>query len=86
MLSLLALQVQRYKRSTNTYTIGASVVYPAASLPERAAERGAIVIEFNLDLPTPLSDIASITVPGKAAAALRQCVDSVLARRERGIN
>ena len=61
-------------------------MYPAASMPERASERGATVIEFNLDLPTPLSDIASITVAGKAAATLRQCVDSVLARQERAIN
>ena len=55
-----------------------SVVYPAASLPERAARRGATLIEFNMELPTPLSKMASIQVPGKAAETLRQCVDMVL--------
>ena len=55
-----------------------SVVYPAASLPEMAAERGARVVEVNLDHPTPITRIASISVVGKAAEVLPQLVDRVL--------
>lgn len=58
-----------------------SVVYPAASLPEFARKRGAVLIEFNLELPTPLSSIVDIAVPGRAAETLRQCVDSALSMR-----
>ena len=36
------------------------------------------LIEFNLEMPTPLSGIVSIAVPGKAAETLRACVDGVL--------
>mmetsp|Transcript_9911 Transcript_9911/g.26172 ORF Transcript_9911/g.26172 Transcript_9911/m.26172 type:complete len:266 (-) Transcript_9911:21-818(-) len=55
-----------------------SVVYPAADLPGIAKRRGATLIEFNLEVPTPLSDIVDIAVPGRAAETLRQCVDAVL--------
>jgi len=57
-----------------------SVVQPAASIPSVAKhQQGATLIEFNLELPTPLSDIVDIAVPGKAAETLRQCVNAVLA-------
>lgn len=55
-----------------------SVVYPAANLPAMAKRRGAVLIEFNLELPTPLSNLVDITVAGRAAQTLRECVDRVL--------
>lgn len=55
-----------------------SVVYPAASLPGEAKKRGATIIEFNLEFPTPLSGLADIQVAGPAVDTLRECVDSVL--------
>lgn len=58
-----------------------SVVYPAASLPEHAKGDGATVIEFNLDFPTPLSNIADIAVRGRAAETLPQFVTGVLEKR-----
>jgi len=61
-----------------------SVVYPAASLPEEAVARGATLIEFNLQMPTPLSELAHIGVEGSAKETLRECVDSVLRRTPMG--
>eukprot|EP00966_Prymnesium_polylepis_P002559 58869-Prymnesium_polylepis.1 len=61
-----------------------SVVYPAASLPSVAKRMGATLIEFNLEMPTPLSELVDIAVPGPAATTLRQCVDAVLRRRGGG--
>jgi len=55
-----------------------SVVYPAASLPSLAKSRGATLIEFNSELPTPLSDLVDVAVQGRAAETLRTCVDAVL--------
>jgi len=55
-----------------------SVVYPAASLPEMAKARGATLIEFNLELPTPLSNLVDVAVQGRAAETLRACVDTVV--------
>jgi len=55
-----------------------SVVYPAADLPSMAKAQGATLLEFNLELPTPLSSIVDIAVKGKAASTLRQVVDRVL--------
>lgn len=57
-----------------------SVVYPAASLPSVAQQNGATLIEFNLELPTPISGLVHIAVPGKAAETLRCCVNMVLRR------
>lgn len=60
-----------------------SVVYPAASLPEQVAASGDAIpiIEFNLDVPTPLSSIVDITVQGRAAETLPLFVERVLAER-----
>lgn len=54
-----------------------SVVYPAAQLPEKAKKRGATLIEFDLELPTPISDLANISVQGPAAETLRKCMDAL---------
>lgn len=45
------------------------VVYPAASLPERALELGKTVIQVNPE-PTPLSDRATVSLRTTASAAL----------------
>ena len=58
-----------------------SVVYPAASLPELGRARGATLIECNLQVPTPLSPIVDIALVGKAAEAIPQLVERVLAAR-----
>lgn len=51
-------------------SIGTSaLVYPAASLPEIARERGAYLVEINLE-PTPLSPLAHEVIQGKAAEVL----------------
>jgi NAD-dependent deacetylase len=57
-----------------------SLVEPAASLPRRAADAGATLIEFNLEAQTPLTHLVHISVPGEAARTLRRCVDRVLER------
>src|SRR6185436_18402074 len=46
-----------------------SIVYPAAGLPEFALTNGTAVVEVNPE-PTPLSDIATVTVRETAATAL----------------
>ena len=46
------------------------VVYPAASLPERALDLGKIVIQVNPE-PTPLSDMATVYLRTTASAALQ---------------
>jgi NAD-dependent deacetylase len=45
------------------------VVYPAAGLPEFALVRGTVVVEVNLE-PTPLSEMATLTIRERAGAAL----------------
>jgi len=55
-----------------------SVVYPAAHLPSDAKRRGATIIEFNLDVPSPLSDIVDISVQGRACETLPTCVKMAL--------
>eukprot|EP00930_Biecheleria_cincta_P060301 TRINITY_DN45978_c0_g1_i1.p1 TRINITY_DN45978_c0_g1~~TRINITY_DN45978_c0_g1_i1.p1 ORF type:complete len:278 (-),score=33.30 TRINITY_DN45978_c0_g1_i1:23-856(-) len=55
-----------------------SVVYPAADLPAVAKRRRATLIEFNKDLPTPLSNLVDIAVCGRAVDMLRKVVDMVL--------
>ena len=51
-----------------------SVVYPAAGLPLMALERGARVIEINLE-PTELSSRAQISLRGKTGELLPQILD-----------
>jgi len=56
-----------------------SVVYPAASIPERAVRRGARVIEINPDPgETPLSDLAEVRLRGTAKHMLKKLVEAVL--------
>uniref|UniRef100_A0A7S1A9R1 Deacetylase sirtuin-type domain-containing protein n=1 Tax=Noctiluca scintillans TaxID=2966 RepID=A0A7S1A9R1_NOCSC len=73
--------IRKLKRGDVLIIVGtSSVVYPAASLPEIAKQRGVTLIEFNLELPTPLSELADIQIPGRATETLRHCVDRVLRR------
>jgi NAD-dependent deacetylase len=55
------------------------VVYPAASLPLAAAERGAFVLEINTE-PTDLSPRVSTTILGKAGEVLPEIVRSLRSR------
>lgn len=55
-----------------------ALVYPAASLPEQAADAGAKIIEINPD-PTPLSDRMTISLRGKAGEVL-PAIDALLER------
>jgi NAD-dependent deacetylase len=58
--------------------IGTSaVVYPAASIPVTAKERGAIVIEINME-PTPLTDqISDYLIRGSAGEIIPAIVEEV---------
>jgi NAD-dependent deacetylase len=57
--------------------IGSSLeVQPAASLPWQALERGALVIEINLN-PTDLSAMASASLVGPAAVILPQVLERI---------
>ncbi|HHM24324.1 MAG TPA: NAD-dependent deacylase [Bacteroidetes bacterium] len=52
------------------FSVGTSaVVYPAAALPEVAAQHGAFVVEVNPE-PTPVSQIANVVIREKAGVAL----------------
>jgi NAD-dependent deacetylase len=59
-------------------SIGTSaVVYPAASIPITAKERGAIVIEINME-PTPLTDqISDYLISGSAGEIIPAIVEEV---------
>eukprot|EP00927_Polykrikos_kofoidii_P039859 TRINITY_DN34164_c0_g2_i1.p1 TRINITY_DN34164_c0_g2~~TRINITY_DN34164_c0_g2_i1.p1 ORF type:complete len:264 (-),score=55.36 TRINITY_DN34164_c0_g2_i1:83-874(-) len=71
--------IQSLSRGDVMLIVGtSSVVYPAADLPSVAKRRGATLIEFNLEMPTPLSSLVKIAVPGRAADTLRACVNGVL--------
>jgi NAD-dependent deacetylase len=50
-----------------------AVVYPAASLPERALAAGAKVVEINLE-PTPFSEMAHLSLRGKSGEILPRLV------------
>jgi NAD-dependent deacetylase len=50
-----------------------AVVYPAASLPDRALSAGAKVVEINLE-PTPFSDMAHLSLRGKSGEILPRLV------------
>ena len=53
-----------------------AVVYPAASLPERALAAGAKVVEINLEA-TPFSDMAHVSLRGKSGDVLPRLVRAV---------
>jgi NAD-dependent deacetylase len=59
-----------------------SVVYPAASLPEQARNRGATLIEINPDESTPLTGLVNVYLRGTAAEVLPKLVDAVLGPSE----
>ena len=50
-----------------------SIVYPAAKIPRVALERGARVIEINLE-PTELSGVAHLSLRGKTGELLPEIV------------
>jgi NAD-dependent deacetylase len=54
-----------------------AVVYPAASIPITAKERGATVIEINMER-TPLTDeISDYLIPGSAGEIIPAIVEEV---------
>jgi len=53
-----------------------AVVYPAASLPERALFAGAKVVEINLE-PTPFSEAAHLSLRGKSGEILPRLAQAV---------
>ncbi len=58
--------------------IGTSgLVYPVADFPFIAKDRGAFIIEFNLD-DTPISHIADFVIHGKSEETLAKFVDELL--------
>jgi NAD-dependent deacetylase len=74
-------QVMSFKESEScsaVLVIGTSaVVYPAASIPITAKERGAIVIEINME-PTPLTDqISDYLISGSAGKIIPAIVEEV---------
>jgi NAD-dependent deacetylase len=52
-------------------------VYPAAGLPEAAVRHGARLVIVNME-PTPLDDLATLVVNGRAGAVLGPAVHAVL--------
>lgn len=65
-------------------SVGTSaVVYPAASLPLLACERGAYLIEVNPE-PTPLTDRADAFLRGQAGTILPALVEAVAEARTSG--
>ena len=74
--------VQNLRRGDIMLIIGtSSVVYPAASLPERASLKGVTLIEINPDEKTPLANLVHLHLRGGAADVLPQLVDLVLQDR-----
>jgi NAD-dependent deacetylase len=74
-------QVTSFKESKScsmVLVVGTSaVVYPAASIPITAKERGATVIEINME-PTPLTDqISDYLIPGSAGEIIPAIVEEV---------
>ena len=74
-------QVLSFKESKScsvVLSIGTSAaVYPAASIPFTAKERGAIVIEINME-PTPLTDqISDYLICGSAGEIIPAIVEEV---------
>ena len=60
------------ERSELFFSVGTSaLVHPAASLPLAAKQRGAYLVEVNLD-PTPLTGLADFSIQGKSGEILPQ--------------
>ena len=67
---VLEMAFRKSREAEIFFVIGTSgVVQPAASLPQIAKERGAYIIEINIER-TPISCIADEFIPGKAGEAL----------------
>jgi NAD-dependent deacetylase len=66
------------KSCSAVLVVGTSaVVYPAASIPVTAKERGAIVIEINME-PTPLTNgISDYLILGSAGEIIPAIVEEV---------
>jgi NAD-dependent deacetylase len=61
-------------------TIGTSaLVYPAAQYPIEALQHGLPLIEINLE-PTPLTELATVTIPGPSGQVLPALVELVRKR------
>jgi len=74
----LTESVQVARQADVYFSIGTSaVVYPAAQLPYEALERGAYVIEINLE-PTELSNVVHASLRGKAGEILPRLCQKVL--------
>jgi NAD-dependent deacetylase len=73
-----AMSFKESKSCSAVLVIGTSaVVYPAASIPITAKERGAIVIEINME-PTPLTDqISDYLIRGSAGEIVPAIVEEV---------
>jgi NAD-dependent deacetylase len=63
------------------FSIGTSgVVYPAASIPHIARQRGAVVVEINPE-PTPLTDHADYFLRGRSGVILPGLYERLLLER-----
>jgi NAD-dependent deacetylase len=72
------------RRSDVFFSLGTSaIVYPAASIPRIAKSSGAFLIEINPE-PTPLSDLADITILGKTGRILPAIVEQFRTLRQEG--
>jgi len=81
-----ALSIEESKSCDVVLVIGTSaVVYPAASIPIMAKERGATVIEINME-PTPLThQVSNYLILGPAGEILPAIVEEVKRRKGRNI-
>lgn len=76
--NILASAIAAVDHCDALIVVGTSLeVEPAASLPYRAVERGAVVIEVNT-CPTPLSDVANASLMGAAGVVLPTLLQEVL--------
>jgi len=75
--SELEAAVEAARASQVFFSVGTSgVVQPAAALPFAAHNKGAVVVEINLE-PTPLTEKADYFLQGKSGEALPQLVKAV---------
>ena len=74
------LRAEAYARSADVVLIvGTSAqVYPAAELPHTAKERGAFIIEVNLEMTDFTRSITDVFIQGKAGEALPKLAEAVL--------
>lgn len=58
-----------------------AIVYPAAGFPLMARQKGARIVEVNIE-PTPVTEYADVSLFGRAEEVLPALVDMIVARRE----